>query len=79
MSAAAVIPAPRVVGTIIWPKASVAGCTSFPLNPTISIVGLREILFGLRAGEVGGIPGVGAKSYNPRRTTSGEGGRLEHA
>ncbi len=34
VSAAAVIPAPRVVGTIIGPKASVAGPTSPPLNPT---------------------------------------------
>ncbi len=31
VSAAAVIPAPRVVGTIIGPKASVAGSTSLPL------------------------------------------------
>ena len=35
MSAAAVIPAPRVVGTIIGPKASVAGLASPPLKPTI--------------------------------------------
>jgi hypothetical protein len=34
VSAAAVIPAPRVVGTFIGPKASVAGSTSLPLNPT---------------------------------------------
>jgi hypothetical protein len=33
VSAAAVIPAPRVVGTIIGPKASVAGLASLPLNP----------------------------------------------
>lgn len=32
MSAAAVIPAPRVVRTIIKPKASVAGLVSSPLN-----------------------------------------------
>ena len=35
MSAAAVIPALRVVGMIIGPKASVAGWTSPLLNPTI--------------------------------------------
>ncbi len=33
VSAAAVTPAPRVVGMIIWPKASVAGRASLPLNP----------------------------------------------
>ena len=35
MSAAAVIPALRVVGMIIGPKASVAGWISPLLNPTI--------------------------------------------
>jgi hypothetical protein len=39
VSAAAVIPAPRVVGTIIGPKASVAGSASPPLNPTAQQVG----------------------------------------
>ena len=34
VSAAAVIPAPRVVGTFIGPKASVAGPASPPLKPT---------------------------------------------
>ena len=33
MSAAAVIPAPRVVGTIIGPKASVACFVGLMLNP----------------------------------------------
>ena len=33
MSAAAVIPAPRVVGMFIGPKASVAGIVGLMLNP----------------------------------------------
>ena len=41
MSAAAVIPAPRVVGTIIGPKASVAGLASPLLNPAIQSPGCR--------------------------------------
>jgi hypothetical protein len=39
VSAAAVIPAPRVVGTIIGPKASVAGTASLPLNPPAQQLG----------------------------------------
>ena len=39
VSAAAVIPAPRVVGTIIGPKASVAGHASLPLNPAAQRLG----------------------------------------
>ena len=39
VSAAAVIPAPRVVGTIIGPKASVAGPASLPLNPAAQRMG----------------------------------------
>jgi hypothetical protein len=39
VSAAAVIPAPRVVGTIIGPKASVAGPASLPLNPAAQQMG----------------------------------------
>ena len=39
MSAAAVIPAPRVVGTFIGPKASVAGPVSPSLNPRAQPVG----------------------------------------
>ena len=39
MSAAAVIPALRVVGMLIGPKASVAGWASSPLNPTIQSLG----------------------------------------
>ena len=42
VSAAAVIPAPRVVGTVIGSKASVAGRKSSPLNPTIQSLGCGE-------------------------------------
>jgi hypothetical protein len=39
VSAAAVIPAPRVVRTIIGPKASVAGLASLRLNPPAQQMG----------------------------------------
>ena len=42
MSAAAVIPAPRVVRTFIGPKASVAGYASLRLNPTAQQMGCRR-------------------------------------
>ena len=38
MSAAAVIPALRVVGMLIGPKAFVAGSASPPLNPAIQLL-----------------------------------------
>jgi hypothetical protein len=39
--------------------------------------GLQEILSDLRLGEGSGTSCVGVKSFNPRRTTCGEGGCLE--
>ena len=39
VSAAAVTPAARVVGTIIGPKASVAGHASLPVNPAAQRLG----------------------------------------
>ena len=42
MSAAAVIPARRVVGMIIGLKASVAGLSSLLLNPTIQSLDCRR-------------------------------------
>jgi hypothetical protein len=79
VSAAAVIPAPRVVGVITGPKAPVAGPASLALKSPSSTWGRGKVLPGLGAGEAEGTPGVGAKSDNPRRTTSGGGARLERA
>ncbi len=45
VSAAAVTPAPRVVGMIIGPKASVLPC-KFPVKSSVLSVGPREILYG---------------------------------
>jgi hypothetical protein len=78
VSAAAVIPALRVVWMFIGPKASVAGLASPLLNPPINrwIAGDTA-----RLGDGRGRRyfGVGVKSYNPGKTTSGEGCLLERA
>ena len=57
MSAAAVIPAPRVVGTIIGSKASVAGRKSSPLNPTIQSSGCGEYSSAWGRGRSAVVPG----------------------
>ena len=79
MSAAAVIPAPRVVGTIIGPKASVAGSASPPLNPAAQQMGRGGYYRAEEAGEASGTQWVGVKSVDPLKTTSGEGGLPECA
>ena len=38
---------------------------------------VRPKLLGLSTGEGGGVPGVGVKSVDIRRNTSGEGGHLD--
>ena len=58
VSAAAVIPAPRVVGTIIGPKASVAGPASLPLNPPLN---------GWAAEDTTGLGGGRGKRYSVGR------------
>ena len=77
VSAAAVIPAPRVVGTIIGPKASVAGSTSLPLNPPAQQLGCGGYYRARRRERQAGTQWVGVKSVDPLKTTSGEGGLPE--
>ena len=73
MAAAAVIPAPRVAGTIIGSKAAVAGLVSPRLNPAAQRLDCWGVLPALGPGEAGGTTGVGVKSFNPGGTASGEG------
>ncbi len=62
-----------MVTVIIGSKGSVAGRISLLGNPAAQLLGFQEILSGSRPGEVRGTSGVGVKSCNPLRTTSGEG------
>jgi hypothetical protein len=57
VSAAAVIPAPRVVGMIIGSKAFVAGRKSSPLNPTIQSLGCGEYFLAWGRGRSAVVPG----------------------
>jgi len=77
--AAAVIPGPRMPGSIIALKTCVAGPRRRLVKPENQSSGLRAATAVLGAGEATGIPGVAVKCVDPRRTIDGEGRLLERA
>ena len=78
MPAAAVKPSLRVASVFIGPKASVGGPIRLRLNTASQASELSGIQLVLVMGEANRTARVGVKSYNPSRTTDGEGSLLEH-